>query len=69
LNKAIQKEQTPSANCKGLDDWTSMHYATEADNIEIMTILFENKANSDPKSQIERTPLHIACLRGSCDAA
>ena len=32
-------------------------------------MLFENKANLDPKSQNERTPLHIACLRGSVSAA
>lgn len=47
LDKSLQKEMTPSANCRGLDHWTPLHYATDLDCIDIMQILFENKALPD----------------------
>jgi len=59
---------TPSANCKGLDDWTGLHYAAQDDSIEIMEVLLSNKASPDSRSQIDRTPLHMACLRGCLNA-
>ena len=63
LDKKVQKEQTPSANAKGLDEWTALHFAAEGNYTEIMIMLLDRKAEPNSKSTIERTPLHIACLR------
>lgn len=46
-----------------------MHYAAENDAIEIMEVLIANNSKTDNRSSNERTPLHIACLRGNVDAA
>ena len=55
-------------NSKGLDEWTALHYATEENAVEIMKFLLIKKADVNSLSQTERSPLHIACLRGNLEA-
>ena len=53
LDRKIQKEQTPSANAKGLDEWTALHFAAEGNYTDIMIQLLDRKADPNNKSTIE----------------
>lgn len=51
-------------NAKGLDDFTSLHFAANEGKYEIVELLIRNGANIDAQSSSLRTPLHVSCSRG-----
>lgn len=54
-------------DCKGLDDWTALHHAVNNRRTNIVKLLLEAKANPNLYTYMRRTPLHLACLRGSLE--
>ena len=61
----LKKNFYVDVNARGLDDWTALHFAANENNITIVKLLVENGANPNAKTTYWRTPLHMACMRGS----
>lgn len=51
-------------NYKGLDDETLLHIAASEGHLDNVKLLVEYQANVDAKTIFNRTPLHLAALRG-----
>ena len=52
-------------NYKGLDNWTALHFAANEGKLEIVKeLLRKQNIDKDAKSTIDRTPLHLAVIRG-----
>lgn len=70
-------ERGAAANVSGGGFWTPLHYACDGPGrgstaiaaAKLVATLIENHAEIDQKDFRGRTPLHIACARGSSAAA
>jgi ankyrin repeat protein len=70
LNPDIQGELVADVNAKGLDQWTALHFAANEGKIEVLKELLSKKGiRKDAVSSIQRTPLHLAVIRGNLDIA
>ena len=47
------------------DNWTALHYAVHEGFIEVVKVLADDyKATIDARSSTNKTPFHLACIRG-----
>lgn len=67
LDRSIWNENTPNVNAKRLDNWTPLHFAVEEDRADIVQLLLEQRGDPNRVSSTDRTPLHVACLRGNLE--
>ena len=65
--KDLLKKRDVDVNAKNIfdDSWTALHYAVHEGLMEVVKILVEEyKAPIDPRSSTNKTPFHLACIRG-----
>lgn len=67
LDEEECKEFVASIKFTGLDQFTALHFAAQANQIEIVKYLIERGANLNAKSSFNRTPLHLCSLKGHLD--
>ena len=68
LDKSIMQGMVADVNGKGLDQWTALHFASnEGHTIIIKELLKQPGIDLESMSTIQRTPLHIAALKGHLD--
>lgn len=66
LDETKQHDLIADINAKGLDNWTALHFAVNEGRTEIVKeLLSRDGVEKDPVSNIMRTPLHLACMRGN----
>ncbi len=47
------------------DGWTALHYAVHEGMLEVVKLLVEDfSALIDPRTSTNKTPFHLACIRG-----
>lgn len=47
------------------EGWTALHYAVHEGNFELVKLLVENyKTEMNQLSTTDKTPLHLACVKG-----
>ena len=51
-------------NTTGLDRFTALHFAVDEGHMEIVNELLKAGADVECRSSFERTPLHLAAIRG-----
>ncbi len=52
-------------NVKGLDQWTALHFASNEGRLDVVKeLLAHPEIEKEPRSSIQRTPLHLAAIRG-----
>mmetsp|Transcript_38738 Transcript_38738/g.28625 ORF Transcript_38738/g.28625 Transcript_38738/m.28625 type:complete len:203 (+) Transcript_38738:13-621(+) len=62
------KELHSSINTRGLDHWTPLHFAVQENRIEVIKELLRHKSiNVNLSSSTQRTPLHLAAMKGSTE--
>lgn len=65
LDKTIHQDLVADLNTKGLDQWTALHFAASEGRVEVVKELISRpEIEKEPQSSINRTPLHLACMRG-----
>lgn len=65
LDKEKLQDMVADVNHKGLDNWTALHFAANEGNIEVVKELLTHlDIEREPMSSINRTPLHLAAIRG-----
>lgn len=52
-------------NTKGLDNWTALHFAANEGRFEVVKVLLSHPdVEKESFSSIQRTPIHLAAIRG-----
>jgi len=66
LDKEMQHGARAAINSRGLDGMTALHLAVAKDHVKAVDALIQNGKNIDieAKTNIQRTPLHVACSHG-----
>lgn len=65
LDPTVYQDLTADVNTKGLDQWTALHFAANEGRVEIVRALLQlPEVVLDARSSIQRTALHLACMRG-----
>ena len=66
LDLAKYRSLVAQPNCKGLYDWTALHIAASEGHYKVSAVLLEPENGTDvnARTQLLRTPLHIAALKG-----
>ena len=60
------KDLTADINVRGLDQWTSLHFAANENKIDVVNELLSHpEIEKDCLSSICRSPLHLAAIRGN----
>ena len=69
LNKEKYGQYAADINTHNKEDWTILHIAANEGHYNIAVVVLENNADIDinAKTSNQRTPLHIACMRGRLD--
>ena len=68
LNNDLMLGKAADVNFTGLHDWTALHYAADNDKPKIVFELLKQPGiKIQPETEIKRTPLHLAALRGSTE--
>ena len=53
-------------NAKGLDQWTALHFSSDQGHLQIVDeLLSQPSIEVDAISTIQRTPLHLAAIKGN----
>ena len=59
------KDMVADLNAKGLDQWSSLHFASDSGHLKIVQeLLKQPKIDVEALSTMDRTPLHQACIKG-----
>lgn len=65
LNRDLLHDLLADINTRGLDHWTSLHFAANEGHLEVAKELLTHiELEKEPLSTIMRTPLHLASIRG-----
>ena len=65
MDKVQMQGLVADINFRGLDQWSALHFASNNGHLEIIKeIVKDQSVEIDALSQIMRTPLHCACIRG-----
>jgi ankyrin repeat protein len=65
LDKHTLKDLSADINVKGLDQWTALHFASNENRIEVVKeLLYYSDVEKDCISSLNRTPLHLATIKG-----
>lgn len=65
LDKSVLSELVADVNTRGLDQWTALHFAANEGHLEVARELLRHaEVEREAGSTIQRTPLHLASIRG-----
>lgn len=66
LEELLKKSDVKVDTKNAFDDgWTALHYAVHEGNMPIIKLLIEKyNAGVEPRSATNKTPFHLACIRG-----
>ena len=64
LDPAKQELQFADLNSKGPENWGALHFAANEGHEHIAVELIKRNIDLEGRSNIERTPLHLAAARG-----
>jgi ankyrin repeat protein len=65
LLTAQQEDLLADVNHRGLDQWTALHFAANEGSYEVVLELLRHPdIEREPLSSINRSPLHLAAIRG-----
>ncbi len=65
LDKKVFHDLTADVNHRGLDQWTALHFAANEGHLDVIKELLKHEElELEPMSSINRTPLHLAAIRG-----
>jgi len=66
---SISVDLMPDVNSRGIDQWTALHFAAhEGHRVIIEFLLRRSETEIEAMTSLNRTPLHLAALKGQIEA-